>query len=229
VDGESRTCYNIFDPLRGTQTELLEPGVLVSPDQWDAFRTRFPRLAGRAKVVTLSGSLPGGVKSSAYNDLIRLTRQAGARVILDTSGEPLRQGLEAAPHIVKPNQAELEALLGIPVRMPLACVRAANQLQNYGVEMVVISLGEHGSIVVAQNRAWQVVPPIVEAVDTVGCGDALVAGFAIGLAESMSLEGTMRLATAAAAAKVESLVPGECDPVEVERLVPLVQIQPLIQ
>lgn len=229
VGGESRICYNILDPVGGTQTELLEPGVPVTVQQWDAFRTRFRQLAGQARVVTLSGSLPGGLEPGAYNDLISVAREAGARVILDSSGEPLRQGLQAGPYMVKPNQDELEALLGVPEKTPPACVQAANELQNYGIQLVVISLGEHGSVVVAGGRAWQVVPPVVEAVNTVGCGDALVAGFAIGLAEGMSLEDTMRLATAAAAAKAESLVPGECDPAEVERLVPLVQIQPLIQ
>ncbi|HEY8346490.1 MAG TPA: 1-phosphofructokinase [Symbiobacteriaceae bacterium] len=227
VEGESRICYALVDPVRGTQTELLEPGPVISPAEWKAFCRLFRSLVEGARVVTLSGSLPRGLEPNAYQELIHLAQAAGALTILDTSGEPLRLGLEARPYMVKPNQAEAEALVGRRFQSPADVALAARELLEGGTAVAVISLGAQGAVLANRAGAWQVVPPPVPAANTVGCGDALVAGFAVGLAQEMPLLEAARLATAAAAAKAERPVPGECDPAEVRRLLPLVEVTPI--
>lgn len=224
VAGESRTCYNVLDEVQGTQTELLEPGPTITQTEWLAFIAAFRQLAAEARVVTFSGSLPRGLAASAYRDLICLARETGALTILDSSGDALRLGLEGEPYMVKPNQSEVETLLGCALDSPQAAALAARRLLRGGTAVAVISLGAEGAVVATASAAWQVVPPPVPVANPVGCGDALVAGFAVGLAEGVRLEETSRIATAVAAAKAERPVPGEVDPAEVQRLLPLVRV-----
>ena len=112
IAGETRICLNILH--EGNQTELLESGPQIAPAELDAFTAKFAELAAKADVVTLSGSLPRGVDAGYYADLVKIAEEAGAKVLLDTSGASLEAALEsdAKPELVKPNLTEINGLLG---------------------------------------------------------------------------------------------------------------------
>ena len=94
VDGESRSCINITDKNEKS-TELLEPGVTVIERDIKTFFEKYRRLIDRSEVVTLSGSAPSGCGADIYGKLILLAKQGGKKVLLDTSGENLRRGINA--------------------------------------------------------------------------------------------------------------------------------------
>jgi 1-phosphofructokinase family hexose kinase len=110
IAGETRRTVAVADGRDATG--FWEPGPVVTDTEWAAFAGHFRSLLGDAEVVVFSGSLPPGVPPDAYAVLIRLAARAGARTILDASGDALRQGLAAGPDLVKPNAMELAALLG---------------------------------------------------------------------------------------------------------------------
>lgn len=112
VAAESRTCINIWDSTHKVQTEYLEPGFTVSNEDWEGFVEKFTQLVEKADVVAISGSVPKGLATSAYQRLVAITKEAGKKVILDTSGELLRAGIEAKPTLVKPNIDEIRFLTG---------------------------------------------------------------------------------------------------------------------
>lgn len=112
IKGETRICLNILHA--GNQTELLESGPTIAPEELDAFTAKFAELASKADVVTISGSLPRGVEADYYAKITGIAENAGAKVLLDTSGASLEAALKSdiKPELVKPNLTEINGLLG---------------------------------------------------------------------------------------------------------------------
>ena len=112
TEAESRTCLSILDPDGGTLTEIYERGEPVPASDVEALLGLFREAIRGAQAVTLSGSLPAGVPLDFYARLIELARAASVPALLDSSGEALRLGLAAGPHLIKPNRAEFVELAG---------------------------------------------------------------------------------------------------------------------
>lgn len=197
---ESRTCINIWDKAKRQQTEFLEPGFTVSEEDFVKFLEHFAELVKKADVVSISGSVPKGLDGKAYTTMIELVKKQGKPVILDTSGELLRMGIEAAPTMVKPNIDEIRMLTNSECNTFDELIKAAKNIYEKGVAVVVISLGADGSLVVCKDGVYRAIVPKVDAVNTVGCGDSMTAGFAIGFEKGLSMEETLKLASAISAA-----------------------------
>lgn len=179
VKGESRSCINIWDEENQRQTEFLEPGVCVSKDEAQAFLRQFEKLVEKADIVEISGSLPVGMEAGIYAEMIYMCRQRNKPVILDTSGKLLEEGIKATPTLIKPNIDEIRMLTGrtISTAEEAACA-AAHIHRCTKVEYVVVSLGDNGSVMACQEGMYRARVPKINAVNTVGCGDAMIAGFA---------------------------------------------------
>lgn len=197
---ESRSCINIWDEEKKIQTEFLEPGFTVSGEDFEGFLKHFANLVKDADVVAMSGSVPKGLDGTAYQKLVEIVKEAGKKVILDTSGELLRLGIEAKPTMVKPNIDEIRMLTGKPCDSREELLEAAKEIHAKGVEVVAISLGADGSVVVCDSGVYQAIVPKIDAVNTVGCGDSMIAGFSLGFEAGLSIEETLRKASAISAA-----------------------------
>ena len=112
VEGESRSCINIWDEVNHVQTEFLEPGFTLTEEDFRGFEEKFRELVKDADVVAMSGSVPKGLDGTAYPRLVRIVKEAGKPVILDTSGKLLEMGIEAKPSMIKPNIDEIRMLTG---------------------------------------------------------------------------------------------------------------------
>lgn len=108
---ETRRTFAVVDDGRGDTALFNEPGPPVTPEEYARFRDMFAAQLAGATAVVLSGSLPLGIPASTYADLIALAADAGVPALLDTSGEALLLGAAAGPEIVKPNLAELHAIV----------------------------------------------------------------------------------------------------------------------
>jgi 1-phosphofructokinase family hexose kinase len=137
------------------------------------------QLAG-ADWLMLCGSLPPGVPSDFYAQLIVRARKRNVRTLLDTDGQALGPGIEANPTIVTPNQQEAERLLNTVLLTRSQAVAAARRIQSMGAESVVLSLASRGAIGVSGasvggTTTWEAIPPRVDAISPIGAGDALAA------------------------------------------------------
>ena len=92
VDAESRSCINIWDEVNHVQTEFLEPGFTLTEEDFRGFEKKFTGLVKDADVVSMSGSVPKGLDGTAYQRLVKIVKEAGKPVILDTSGKLLEMG-----------------------------------------------------------------------------------------------------------------------------------------
>jgi tagatose 6-phosphate kinase len=224
-EGESRTCINIWDEVNHQQTEFLEPGFSVTQEDCDRLVDKYVSLLPKCRVVTISGSAPKGAGSDLYKRMIRAAREYKKPVILDTSGQLLEDCLLERPTMIKPNIDEIRALTGRPMNSREGMIRAAQDLHDDGVEIVVISLGGEGSLVSCNEGVFDVKVPKIEAVNTVGCGDSMIAGFAVGISRGLSMEETIRLASAVSAANAMRLETGFIVKEDMEALLPQIQIK----
>lgn len=200
VKGESRSCINIYDTVNKTQTEFLEPGVVVSEEEQRAFYLKFDQLLAKCDVVAMSGSVPKGIGTDMYPKLVAMAKAAGKKIIVDTSGALLEEAVKAKPNMVKPNIDEIRLLTGKQILGREELIEAGIELQKSGIERVVISLGADGSLMFVDEGVYQAVVPKIDAVNTVGCGDCMTAGFAISFEQGMSPEEALRFASATSAA-----------------------------
>lgn len=198
IRGETRTNTNILGE-DGAVTELLEPGPPVTEKELAQFRKQFLGCLERCGTVVLSGSAPEGVPENIYGQLIEECHAAGCRVLLDTSGELLREGAKALPDLVKPNRKELEYLAGRELPSKEELLKEARGLVRSGVGRVVVSLGEEGLLYVDREQELYQPAKRVAAVNTVGCGDTVTASFCMSLLAGEAVDISLRKASALAA------------------------------
>jgi tagatose 6-phosphate kinase len=201
VESESRTCLSILDPDSGTLTEIYERGDLIPPDQIAELKNLFRAQAGSCAAVTLSGSLPPGVPSDFYADLIRIATEMGVRVFLDTSGEALRCSLEAGrPFLIQPNAREFAELVGRQVESREEQAETAREVAaRYGT-IAALSLGAEGALIAGPGESFLVRPPRLAIRSAVGSGDCLLAGLAYGVTHGFALREAARYGVAAGTA-----------------------------
>lgn len=224
LEAESRSCINIWDAVNHVQTEFLEPGFTVTEADFKGFLEKFRVLAEGAAVVAMSGSVPKGLDGSAYQRLVAICRELGKKVILDTSGALLSMGIEAKPTMIKPNLDEIRMLTGKRCDHLEDMLNAAREIHEKGVEVVAVSLGGDGSFVVSNEGSFRAKVPKIDAVNTVGCGDSMIAGFALGFSEGLSIEETLRKASAISAAAALREETGFFVKEDMERILPEVEI-----
>ena len=225
LESESRSCINIWDEKNCVQTEFLEPGFTVTESEFQGFVEEFKELVKKADVVAMSGSVPKGLDGTAYQKLVKVVKDAGKKVILDTSGKLLEMGIEACPTMIKPNIDEIRMLTGKECNEIGEIVEAAKEIHARGVEVVAVSLGADGSLAVSDEGVFRAIVPRIDAVNTVGCGDSMIAGFALGFAEGLGIEETLRKASAISAAAALREETGYFVMEDMQRLYPQIKIE----
>ena len=213
---------------KGRQTMLNARGPLVTAEEWRMFLAHLALLELRDAYVVVAGSLPRGVPADAYEQIVRLVQGRGARAVLDSDGPCFKAGLRARPFAIKPNVNELHRLTGRLLRTEREIMHAASGLNRGGVDIVMVSRGRQGLLVVSREGACRAVPPPVRVKSTVGAGDSMVAGFVFRHAGGKGLEDCVRFATAAGTAA--TLAPGNqlCRLADVQRLAPRVKVERLV-
>ncbi|MCX7921131.1 MAG: 1-phosphofructokinase [Clostridia bacterium] len=196
VEGETRTSNSIIDRKNGTETELLEIGPYVTYEAVNSFLDLYKNLLGNINVLVCSGGLPEGVPEDFYKVLIERAKPHGIKVILDSSNEVLEEGIKAKPYMVKPNLRELCKYANKNLNGINEVIEACERIVEEGVEIVVASMGKDGALLVSKDVTLYSKAPRIDVVNTIGSGDAMVAGFAKGLYRGYDLEEILRLGMA---------------------------------
>ncbi|HET9870916.1 MAG TPA: 1-phosphofructokinase family hexose kinase [bacterium] len=175
VGGETRINQILTDLSDRTQTRISMPG---PPVDARALKRMARKVASaQAPYWVLGGSLPEGVPADTYRTFIQSLQAKGERCVLDADGEALRGGVEARPFLIKPNEYELEHLVGRPLSDEADILKAAQGLCAQGVGLVAVTLGGRGALVAGPREAYSLKAPPVEARSKVGAGDSFIAGF----------------------------------------------------
>ncbi len=196
-EGETRTC-TIIANADGNSTVINESGQIAEAD-WLALADDICRQAGReeARTVCLCGSLPVGAPDAAPADFIERAKAIGARVWIDSSKRWLRNAIAARPFAIKVNRDEICEALDVEARTLAEVAALARRLINTGIEIIVVTLGAEGALLVADNLAVKATPPVIKPVDPIASGDCLHAGLVTALADGASLAEALRRGVAA--------------------------------
>jgi 6-phosphofructokinase 2 len=222
---ECRANFTVNEMETGEQFRFVLPGPTLGEEEWNAGLGLMTAACGSGFAVA-SGSLPRGVPNDFYARLAHnLKRLGGGKLVLDTSGPPLKHALDVGVYLVKPSMSEFAELMGNPNPDQKACVEYARQLVTAGsTEIVALTLGEEGAILVSRDLALQALPPPVKVIGTVGAGDSFLAILILSLAQRQSLIDAFRRAIAAGSAALASAGTGLCSPELVEELTPQVKV-----
>jgi len=223
---ETRENFTAYEEETGEQYRFVLPGSRLHRAEWEAVLERLTSLAEPPGFVVASGSMPPGAPDDFFARVARQAKMLGAKTVVDTSGPALAAALAEGVTVIKPNLVELMQYMERPLERDSDRIAACRKLVVDGrAEIVALTLGEQGALLVTAERAWRAMPLKIEVVSTVGAGDSFLGGLVAALAADKPLEEAFRVAVAAASAAVLTPGTGLCQPEDVRRLLSDVQIR----
>jgi len=226
INGETRVNVIIHDVAANRETSLLAQGPEVQPFEIVKLVERIESL-NKPEFVIVSGSLPQGVNPEIYRKILEVSAKKGARTVLDTDGAAFVTGLKAKPTVVKPNLFELSRYAGEEVKTFEKILLWGGKLRESGVEIVIVSMGADGIVMVSDRLRLHARPPKVAVKSTIGAGDSAVAGFVYGLSRGKDLSECLRWSVAAGSAATMCVGSGVCQWTDTEQLAKQVEVKPL--
>lgn len=219
--GETRENLTIRETGTGRNDQFRfgMPGPELEDSEWQAAIESVRESVQSGGIVVASGSLPPGVPDDFYGRLEDALSPKDVRLLVDTSGGPLRSALSSGVYLIKPNYPEFARLVGASDLVESDITEKARGLVEGGsASVIAVSLGAGGALVVSADAAIRLHSPTVSIKSRIGAGDSMMAGLALGMNRGMPLEDIARLGLAAGAAAV--MTPGTelCRGEDVERL-----------
>ena len=217
IAGRTRVSFVVYERSSGQEYRFVAQGPELHDDEWQACFGHLEALD--FDYLVASGSLPKGPPEDFYRQIAQVVADKGARLVLDTSGPALARALGRGVYLIKPNLREFEQLIGRPLREPAEQEAAARQLIDRGrVEIVAVSLGAEGALLVTSEGCRRLRAPKLEPKSAVGAGDSFVGAMTFGLADGRPVEDAFALGVAAGTAAVLTMGTELCRRADVERI-----------
>ena len=226
VSGETRNCIAILH--EGFQTEILESGPQITPQESGDFLSHFRMISKPFDVITISGSLPNGMPTDYYAKLIGLANTYQKKVVLDCSGATLVSALKSPekPFVIKPNTEELSQILGQEISDDTAELKEALSKEIFaGVEWIIVSLGSKGAFAKHDDKFYRVTIPKIDVVNPVGSGDSTVAGIASALIQDFSDEDLLKRANVLGMLNAQEKITGHVNMANYDKLFSQLQVE----
>ena len=219
IEGLIRESLVVMEESTGRQYRFGMPGPEFQEQEWEQFLTALSAMDPAPDYLVASGSLPPGVPADFYARVARAGKKKGAKTIIDASGEALEEALKEGVYLIKPNVREFRELVGEDIKEESQIKAAAQKMVKSGrCEVLVISLGAAGALMVSEEISEHILPPTVPIVSKVGAGDSMVAGIVLSLARGKPLRESVLFGAAAGTSAV--MTPGTelCRREDAERL-----------
>jgi 6-phosphofructokinase 2 len=218
IEGFTRENLIVHDTSNDSQYRFGMPGPTVQEHEWRACLNELKKAKDYAYIV-ISGSNPAGVPSAFYSEAADIVKEKKSKLVLDTSGDALRHALDEGVFLAKPNLGELSNLVGAQELDANNVLEAARELIAGGkCEMLVISMGAGGAMLVTANEYYHEPAPPIKIKSTVGAGDSMVAGIIIAMQKKLSLRDVLRYGIAAGTAATMNAGTGLCTRENIEKI-----------
>ena len=219
IKGWTRENFTATEEATGSQYRFVLRGPELSKQEWQHGLDLLASIEPAPDFAIASGSLAAGLPDDFYARFARAMEERGARVIIDTSGQPLVEAVRAGVFLIKPSLREMRALTSKALTTEAEQDAAAMELIESGrCEAVLVSLGADGALLASRDGCERIASPDVEVQSRVGAGDSMVAGITLALARGESLREAARFGVAVGAAAVMSPGTELCGRGDAERL-----------
>lgn len=205
---ETRENLRVFDKTTENLYRFGMPGPEISKKKWQNVLSGIKNTDPKPDYIIASGSLPSGVPDDYYADIAEFAKNNEIRMVIDTSGKPLKKALDKGVYLFKPNLRELAYLLDMDLLTAMDQEKAAIEIMNSNkCKIMVLSLGSKGAMLgYGEDKIEYITPPTMPVISTVGAGDSMVAGIMIGLSRGYSISDAVSYGVAAGTAA--SMTPG---------------------
>ena len=224
IETQQHTRENmiVLDKATNQQYRFGMPGQHLSEIEWQQCLRAIEE--SRSDYIVASGSLPPGVPLDIFARISGIAKKMNRKLIVDTSEEALLPALEEGVYMIKPNIGELSRLTGKEELQADEIEPAAVSLvRKYNCEIVVVSLGASGAMLVSQKETFKISAPVVKTKSTVGAGDSMVAGIVFSISKGKNLSEALQYGVACGTAATLSNGTGLCKKEDVERLYGLIK------
>ncbi len=202
--GRTRVSLTVYDQRAHQEYRFVPEGPEVTRNEWHAVQEKLELTDGGWLVA--SGSLPRGLPVDAYAQVARIATRRGMRVVLDTSGEPLRAALHTGLALIKPSLRELEQLVGKALPDAASQAEEAMKLVRAGAaRMVAVTLGANGALLATPDGVTRMAALSGPVRSAVGAGDAFLASMVLALSRGLAPKTALAWGIAAGVAAVEGV------------------------
>ncbi len=165
----------------GEETEINGSGPIIDEAAQEVLFHKLGALQ-KGDTLVLAGSVPPSLPSGFYGQILSLLAEKEVCAVVDTSGDALRKVIVHRPFLLKPNHHELGELFGKRLSSIDEIIVYGDRLRGLGVKNVLVSMAENGALLfAADGGVYRVSAPRGKAVNSVGAGDSMLAGFLAGL------------------------------------------------
>ncbi len=223
TNNETRENIIVVDTSTNNQYRFGMPGTALNENEWKQCLKRVEDI-NDAEYIIASGSLPPGVPLDIYAQLSKIAKKTGAKFIVDTSGEALQKAVDEGVYLLKPNLGELSMLAGKTELKHEEIQQIAQAIIAKGkCEVIVVSMGAEGAMVVTKDLVEKITPPSVERKSTVGAGDSMVAGIVFYLSLKKTIIEAVQYGVACGTAATMNEGTALCKKEDADRLYSIIQ------
>lgn len=205
VPGRTRENITLIDPTSHVESHIRDVGFSIGETELVRLRKKLKLLCGPGVLVIFSGSCPPGLKPAHLLELVGVCIESGGQVAVDTSGTHVSAIRNVPLWLAKPNRQELGELVGQPMQDDASILDVGRQLSKT-FRALIVSCGAAGGYLFIDGSAMlgQVTVDLKRVVNTVGCGDCLLAGFVAGQVQGRSVRDSYKFGLAVATAAAVS-------------------------
>lgn len=223
IEQHTRENMVVLEEKSGMQYRFGMPGPQLSEAEWKECLQKVKQ-AENVNYIVASGSLANAVPEDFFARLAVIAKQKQARLLLDTSGLPLKFALEEGVYLVKPNLGELASLVDtIELNIETAITAAREIIARQQAEVVVVSMGASGALLVTAAESVHFTAPVVKIRSVVGAGDSMVAGIVYSLNNGDNIKNAVRFGVACGTAATMNEGTALCRRTDVDYLIPLIK------
>lgn len=219
IKKNTRENLMVLEISTGNQYRFGMPGANLGQEGLQKCLDAIKNLPNDVEYLVASGSLPPDAPDDFYGTIAEIAKSKNIKCLVDTSGKALVKAAEMGVCIMKPNLGELSSLAGKEEISGMEQEEIAKKIINQGkADILVVSLGPRGAMLVTKETIQYVVPPTVKQDSTVGAGDSMVGGLILALSRGDVLRDAVKWGVAAGTAA--TITPGTelCRKKDVERI-----------